>query len=62
MCSGMKIFPLGSKTLFDLGSSIVSGSFLYQDSNSIGYLRDSYKICIGTLRDHTGIIMGSKCS
>ena len=33
-----------------------------QHLNTTGYLEDLSRICLGSLKDHTEIIMGSKCN
>ena len=54
--------PLRVEILFKHVGTISSGSWLDQHSNIKEYLGDLSRICMGSLKDHTRIIMGSKCN
>ena len=48
--------------LFQPVGRISSGTWLDQHSKIKGYFGDFCRICMGSSKDHTRIIMGSKCN
>ena len=54
--------PLEPQTLFNPVSRITSISWMDQLSNIIGSLGTFPKFCMGSLKNQTGIMIGSNCN